>query len=110
MRGEDRNRGAGRTRPSPGGVALSSLGQYPGRRSLDRFADPRDSLSMTQSSAPRVDAPTPRSVRADIRNIAIVAHVDHGKTTVVDGMLRQTGIFRANEVMVDRVMDSNDLE
>jgi GTP-binding protein len=45
-----------------------------------------------------------------IRNIAIIAHVDHGKTTLVDGMLRQSGTFRANETMVDRVMDSNELE
>ena len=46
----------------------------------------------------------------DIRNIAIIAHVDHGKTTLVDAMLRQSGIFRANEALVERVMDSNDLE
>src|SRR5437879_5955513 len=45
-----------------------------------------------------------------IRNIAIIAHVDHGKTTLVDAMLRQSGTFRANEHMEDRVMDSNDLE
>src|SRR3954466_15165902 len=45
-----------------------------------------------------------------IRNIAIIAHVDHGKTTLVDGMLRQSGIFRVNEEVVERVMDSNDLE
>jgi GTP-binding protein len=49
-------------------------------------------------------------IREDIRNIAIIAHVDHGKTTLVDGMLRQSGIFRANEQVVDRVMDSNALE
>src|SRR6184192_1782354 len=48
--------------------------------------------------------------REQIRNIAIIAHVDHGKTTLVDFMLRQTGIFRANEQMIDRAMDSNDLE
>jgi GTP-binding protein len=48
--------------------------------------------------------------RDRIRNVAIVAHVDHGKTTLVDFMLRQAGVFRANELMVDRVMDSNDLE
>ncbi len=48
--------------------------------------------------------------RDDIRNIAIIAHVDHGKTTLVDAMLRQTGVFRANEQVADRVMDSNDLE
>jgi len=45
-----------------------------------------------------------------IRNIAIIAHVDHGKTTLVDGMLRQSGIFRANEEVIERVLDSNDLE
>src|SRR5947208_15938999 len=44
------------------------------------------------------------------RNIAIIAHVDHGKTTLVDAMLRQSGIFRANEAVVERVMDSNELE
>ncbi len=49
-------------------------------------------------------------IREDIRNIAIIAHVDHGKTTLVDKMLWQSGIFRENEEVVDRVMDSNDLE
>src|SRR5438067_3671747 len=44
------------------------------------------------------------------RNIAIIAHVDHGKTTLVDAMLRQSGVFRANQEMVERVMDSNELE
>ena len=48
--------------------------------------------------------------RADIRNIAIIAHVDHGKTTLVDGMLHQAGIFRANQEVRERVMDSIDLE
>ena len=49
-------------------------------------------------------------IRNDIRNIAIIAHVDHGKTTLVDAMLKQSGIFRANEHVEDRVMDSNALE
>src|SRR5262245_34595835 len=49
-------------------------------------------------------------VRQDIRNIAIIAHVDHGKTTLVDSMLKQSGLFRANEAVVERVMDSMDLE
>ncbi|MBI3605320.1 MAG: translational GTPase TypA [Nitrospirae bacterium] len=49
-------------------------------------------------------------LREDLRNIAIIAHVDHGKTTLVDKMLRQAGVFRNNEIMVERVMDSNDLE
>jgi GTP-binding protein len=48
--------------------------------------------------------------RNDLRNIAIIAHVDHGKTTLVDAMLKQTGTFRENEAVADRVMDSNDLE
>src|SRR5215813_11048788 len=48
--------------------------------------------------------------REKIRNVAIVAHVDHGKTTLVDFMLRQAGVFRSNEVVVERVLDSNDLE
>jgi GTP-binding protein len=55
-----------------------------------------------------VDAAT--AIRSDVRNVAIVAHVDHGKTTLVDAMLRQAGAFRANQVVVERVMDSNDLE
>src|SRR5467141_2151173 len=49
-------------------------------------------------------------VREDIRNIAIIAHVDHGKTTLVDAMLKQSGLFRANEATVERMMDSMDLE
>ena len=48
--------------------------------------------------------------RQNIRNIAIIAHVDHGKTTMVDQLLKQNGIFRTNEVVQDRVMDSNDIE
>jgi len=49
-------------------------------------------------------------LNSGIRNIAIIAHVDHGKTTLVDAMLRQSGTFRANENIIERVMDSNELE
>jgi len=75
------------------------------------------SLSVGQSDVPSdqeqystvPDAPI-LATRTDLRNVAIVAHVDHGKTTLVDAMLRQTGAFRSNQALVDRVMDSGDLE
>lgn len=62
---------------------------------------------------PAIPSPVPTTetlVRPTIRNIAIIAHVDHGKTTLVDGMLRQTKVFRSNQQVQERVLDSNDLE
>ena len=53
---------------------------------------------------------TESMIRNDIRNIAIIAHVDHGKTTLVDEMLKQSGVFRENQQVMERVMDSNDIE
>ena len=49
-------------------------------------------------------------IRNDLRNVAIIAHVDHGKTTLVNELLKQGGVFRSNQQVADRVMDSNDLE
>ena len=67
------------------------------------------STPTTAAGEPAASHNLPERV-SGIRNIAIIAHVDHGKTTLVDAMLRQSGIFRANEAVVERVMDSGDLE
>jgi GTP-binding protein len=76
------------------------------RQSAGPMRDPN------RSSLPAavLDAAPHTVVRDDLRNVAIVAHVDHGKTTLVDAMLRQTGTFRSNEQLIDRVLDSGDLE
>jgi GTP-binding protein len=57
-----------------------------------------------------LNAPANLVAQTGIRTVGIVAHVDHGKTTLVDSLLRQNGAFRANEELVERVMDSGDLE
>jgi GTP-binding protein len=96
---------------TPAGSHVTEVPELRRRRerlALDTSPMRRDSHSMTQSSV--TSAAAIGGIRQDIRNIAIVAHVDHGKTTLVDAMLHQSGIFRANEVVVERVMDSNDLE
>jgi GTP-binding protein len=69
-----------------------------------------DRLNPTQADVANAATPDAGEVREDLRNIAIVAHVDHGKTTLVDAMLWQSGVFRENQEVIERVMDSNDLE
>src|ERR1035441_9467745 len=75
---------------------------------------PTPPASIPVLAAEPIDAPAAKPavkpVPKPIFNIAIIAHVDHGKTTLVDAMLRQSGTFRANEAVAERVMDSNDLE
>ncbi len=81
-----------------------------GHRGVGGHGVPHCDGPMTTLTSPTVPSAPSSAVRDDLRNIAIVAHVDHGKTTLVDAMLRQTGAFRANQALVDRVLDSMDLE
>ncbi|MCH2661026.1 GTP-binding protein, partial [bacterium] len=64
-------------------------------------------MSQPEPAAANMPAAAPCD---DIRNVAIIAHVDHGKTTLVDGMLKQSNVFQAHQQVSERVLDSNDLE
>ena len=78
-------------------------------RSRAPSPEPRYTGEMSQPDSAAQNTPAP-VVNPFRRNVAIIAHVDHGKTTLVDAMLRQSGVFRANQRVAERVMDSNDLE
>ena len=67
-------------------------------------------LDLLMASAPSPAPASPTTRRSDIRNVAIIAHVDHGKTTLVDCLLRQSGQFRSNQLERERILDSGDLE
>src|SRR2546423_720991 len=95
----------GRIRSTPAGTGASPSRARPAR------ARARSSpWSAARAPMPPPADPAGKPVRDDVRNIAIIAHVDHGKTTLVDGFLRQAGTFRPGEVVADCAMDSNDLE
>ncbi|VAI57550.1 unnamed protein product [Triticum turgidum subsp. durum] len=108
--------------PPPASASSSNLSAgrcFLLRPSHSRCRRPRSlraSASLEQEVKERADSPSPsagassQATRRDVRNIAIVAHVDHGKTTLVDSMLRQSKVFRDNQVVQERIMDSNDLE
>ncbi len=99
----------GQPHPSIGPVVSKppSVAVY-SSRSQDLNALTKTPHTMTSAQPTTTEAAIER--RSDVRNLAIVAHVDHGKTTLVDAMLWQSGIFRKNEAVQERVMDSNDLE
>jgi GTP-binding protein len=91
-------------------VGRYGRGDRRNRQHVRHFAPPMNDTPGTAVPTMPAAPDTRHEVRHDLRNVAIVAHVDHGKTTLVDAMLRQTGVFRANQAVVDRVMDSGDLE
>uniref|UniRef100_A0A0D9VEW4 Tr-type G domain-containing protein n=1 Tax=Leersia perrieri TaxID=77586 RepID=A0A0D9VEW4_9ORYZ len=94
--------------------AVPSTLSVAGRCRRGRARSVRASASIDQEVKERAPSPaagkSTQTTRRDVRNIAIVAHVDHGKTTLVDSMLRQAKVFRDNQVVQERIMDSNDLE
>src|SRR5438552_2012207 len=96
-----------RPQVTPNLLASIDAGTPVRRHVPDRPGGDPEPLNPTQTQASHG---SDTAVREDIRNIAIIAHVDHGKTTLVDAMLWQSGVFRENQEVVERVMDSNDLE
>ncbi len=85
-------------------------GKSPALSSPQTIPNPETSVPAAEQASDQSARPAADPALKPIFNIAIISHVDHGKTTLVDAMLRQSGTFRANEAVAERVMDSNDLE
>src|SRR5579872_3711249 len=81
-----------------------------GRRSPRRRSSENSRMPVQQTTTPRQAGAAELATRDDLRNVAIVAHVDHGKTTLVDAMLWQSGAFGAHAHVTERALDSGDLE
>ncbi|XVE95975.1 hypothetical protein REPUB_Repub02eG0181900 [Reevesia pubescens] len=96
------------------GLSLSPLSSFNSKiaclKSRSRNSTKPVKCSVSPATQPAAEKKSRLNRRSDIRNIAIVAHVDHGKTTLVDAMLKQSKVFRDNQFVQERVMDSNDLE
>ncbi|TYI40036.1 hypothetical protein ES332_A02G136000v1 [Gossypium tomentosum] len=96
------------------GLISSPLSSFNSKRTCLKFGSRTFTkpvkCSVSQAAQPAIEKRSQLKRRSDIRNIAIVAHVDHGKTTLVDAMLKQSKVFRDNQFVQERVMDSNDLE
>src|SRR6266550_6120095 len=107
-----RSPGSWSSTPNSRGAASAHAAPLPVRTASPRAATAASADAAARVAAPPEPVPHPRIslTRDDIRNVAIVAHVDHGKTTLVDAMLWQSGAFRANQDVVERVMDTMDLE
>src|SRR5215472_15390409 len=97
-------------RPSPGSRRRSAHAKIESIRRFRNFSQSRGPRDVPAAFFSSRKSHSLRKMTTPIRNIAIIAHVDHGKTTLVDAMLRQSGIFRENQEVVKRVMDSNELE
>src|SRR6266550_2271427 len=107
-----RSPGSWSSTPNSRGAASAHAAPLPVRTASPRAATAASADAAARVAAPPELVPHPRIslTRDDIRNVAIVAHVDHGKTTLVDAMLWQSGAFRANQEVAERVLDSMDLE